>query len=63
MGVKLKGSMEVGSIAPGPGAYVQEKAKIGNVSYSMGTKLNDQKGLHVPGPGAYDPKKNHFASS
>jgi hypothetical protein len=56
MGQKLKGSLETNSFSPGPGAYVQEKAKIGNLSYSMGAKLTDSKGLLVPGPGAYDPK-------
>jgi hypothetical protein len=51
--------MEIGSIAPGPGAYVQEKAKKGNLSYSMAAKLTNSKGLLVPGPGAYEPNANH----
>ena len=55
MGAKLKGSMEPNSIAPGPGAYVAEKAKTANLSYSMGSKLTASKGLLVPGPGAYEP--------
>ena len=63
MGAKLKGSMEVGSIAPGPGAYVSEKAKTGDLSYSMGAKLSDSKGLLVPGPGAYNATMSNFAST
>lgn len=45
--------METNSIAPGPGAYVQEKVQYNNLSYSMGGKLSAQKGLVVPGPGTY----------
>ena len=63
MGAKLKGSMEVDSIAPGPGAYVQEKPKVGNLSYSMAAKLNDNKGLLVPGPGAYNSNMATFRAS
>ena len=45
--------METNSIAPGPGAYVQEKVQYNNLSYSMGGKLSAQKGLVVPGPETY----------
>lgn len=63
MGAKLKGSMDVGTIAPGPGAYVQEKPKVGNLSYSMAAKLSDSKGLLVPGPGAYDSNMATFKAT
>lgn len=45
--------METTSIAPGPGAYVQEKVRYDNLSYSMGSKLEHHKVLNVPGPGTY----------
>lgn len=63
MGQKLKGSLEVGTIAPGPGAYKQEKAKVGNLSYSMAAKLNESKTLLVPGPGAYNQTTSHLEST
>ena len=54
MGAKLKGSMDMATLAPGPGAYNQEKEKMGNLQYSMGSKLKDLGRMNVPGPGAYD---------
>lgn len=53
MGAKLKGSMDTGSISPGPGAYSSEKVIHNNLNYSMGAKLENAKAMEVPGPGAY----------
>ena len=46
--------MTTGSIAPGPGAYGQDKQKVADLSWSMGAKLGDHKKLDVPGPGTYN---------
>lgn len=46
--------METNSIAPGPGAYTQEKVIYNNLQYSMGGKLDPSKSLNVPGPGTYE---------
>ena len=52
-GLKLKGLTTTDKLTPGPGSYAQEKAKLGDLQYSMACKLADSKGLLVPGPGTY----------
>ena len=39
MGERLPGTIGQPTIAPGPGAYAQEKSKKDDISFSMGAKL------------------------
>lgn len=56
MGVKFEQKSLKGVLGPGPGGYSVDKAKKANLSYSMGSKLEDiefKKRNFAPGPGNY----------
>lgn len=61
MGQKLNGA-DAKTLAPGPGAYDQEKQKKANLQYSMGAKIMDLKSMNVPGPGTYEKPKANIES-
>ena len=44
---------------PGAGAYENDRRVGEGPKYSMALKLNDPKGLHVPGAGTYNPSHNN----